>query len=143
MTFGLMEAISVLGLLISTILAPALKYYVSSNNQRVSAIELQLQQLKSEREARDFECNKIHTQKIKEVETEMHKMVTNYKDRFDDLKDVIGSLRELIGKHNLELRESNHSLRDDMSGILGEVKVTLATLTSKIDQLEAYNAKRP
>jgi len=142
MTFGLIEAISVLGLLISAILAPALKYYVSSNNEKFNAIELQLQRLKSEREASDFECNKIHTQKIKEVETEMHKMVTNYKDRFEEIKDIIGSLRDLIGRQNLELRESNHSLRDNMSGILGEVKVTLATLTSKIDQLEAYHAKR-
>lgn len=136
MKIGIAEAFSILAFIVSAIVIPVIGYYVKQIDRAIATLRADVDANRKEAEANSFECNKAHTQKIKEVEDRMHSIENDNRSRFEEVKD-------LINRNNVELRESNHTLRDSMQAIFSEIKVSLATMTSKISQLEEYNAKRP
>lgn len=136
MKIGIAEAFSILAFIVSAIVIPVIGYYVKQIDRAIATLRADVDANRKEAEVSSFECSKRHSQKIKEVEDRMHSIENDNRSRFEEVKD-------LINQNNVELRESNHTLRDSMQAIFSEIKVALATMTSKISQLEAYNAKRP
>ena len=113
------DTYSVLAFIFSVILIPFVAYFVRIRDKRFEKIDDSLTKLNDS--IITHERNDLG--KFKDIEERIHELETNYKDRFEEVKEV-------INKNNLELRESNHNLRESIQTSLNEIRISITTLSA-------------